>query len=166
MFPCSVIVQPLPLYVQRRAFNQCCRPRISDGSGFQNFKISCIGCRFSEQQSTIKQTLYAEGTLYQRHYVASTSTKIYPRKKHLQNLTQLVGHMGHEIHSLKPLRCALGMGTSESCCKKDVAPVASREFKEIIHAAPVMEAVPWHSIAFPEHSGTFCIFLIGSWPQR
>ncbi|CAL1132155.1 unnamed protein product [Cladocopium goreaui] len=32
------------------------------------------------------------------------------------------------------------MGTSESCCKKDVAPVASKEFKEIIHAAPVMEA--------------------------
>eukprot|EP00435_Cladocopium_sp_Y103_P003878 s3042_g1.t1 len=32
------------------------------------------------------------------------------------------------------------MGTSESCCKKDVAPVASREFKEIIHAARVMEA--------------------------
>ena len=76
---CSA-THPLPLYVQRRAFNQGCRPRISDGSGFQNFKISCIGCRFSEQQSTIKQTLYAEGTLYQRHYVASTSTKIYPRK--------------------------------------------------------------------------------------
>ena len=76
---CSA-THPLPLYVQRRAFNQGCRPRISDGSGFQNFKISCIGCRFSELQSTIKQTLYAEGTLYQRHYVASTSTKIYPRK--------------------------------------------------------------------------------------